>query len=256
MMCNQFLTSSFSDLVNGKLRNVLSGAKKIVFISHGYWAGTSYGCDYDWQSKMASNIRRAEGQDVVTAVLCWNSDLLETFAGGRSLESGSAKKSRYDLIPSADLFCQLDYAGGGPYYKCASSTAKLGEMLAGLMKVIKADTSISYFHGIGHSLGAHIMGNVFNFGGFKMDRISGLDPAGPCFNGLSGEISIYKGSKYNLWGLTKRAADFVDNYHTDGDHFGTLKSKGHLDLFAGMKLSRKGPTIFPGKITSKSKLKD
>ena len=103
------------------------------------------------------------------------------------------------------------------------------------MRIIKEETSISYFHGIGHSLGAHIMGNVWNFGEFKMDRISGLDPAGPCFDGNTGEIEIEKGtgSVENLWGLHKNAAYFVDIYHTDGDYFGTTVSKGHLDLFAG-----------------------
>ena len=97
------------------------------------------------------------------------------------------------------------------------------------MGVIKEETSISYFHGIGHSLGAHIMGNVWNFGRFKMDRISGLDPAGPCFNENTGDIEIEE----NLWGLHKNAANFVDNYHTDGDYYGTTILKGHLNLYAG-----------------------
>jgi len=97
------------------------------------------------------------------------------------------------------------------------------------MRVIKDETSISYFHGIGHSLGAHIMGNVWNFGKFKMDRISGLDPAGPCFNENKGDIEIVG----NRWGLHKNAAYFVDNYHTDGDYYGTTILKGHLNLYAG-----------------------
>ena len=82
----------------------------------------------------------------------------------------------------------------------------------------------------GHSLGAHIMGNIWNFGEVKLDRISGLDPAGPCFENSSWDI-VLKGTRN--WGLTKDSAIFVDNYHTDKDYYGTGHSKGHLDYFVG-----------------------
>ena len=73
------------------------------------------------------------------------------------------------------------------------------------------------------------MGNVYNFGKVKLDRISGLDPAGPCFGGSWQDIQIVDGS----WGLTKNSAKFVDNIHTDGEIFGTFLPIGHLDFYAG-----------------------
>ena len=189
---------------------------------------------------MAKDIQKVEGERAVTVVFCWNSSLIESWFGSKveSLWSGitglfgrSGLQSR-DLISGFSGLCQSDYEVWGSYYYSATSTAKLGELLGGMMKVIKQETSINYFHGIGHSLGAHIMGNVWNFGKFKMNRISGLDPAGPCFDGNTGDIIISGGTD---WGLHKNAAYFVDSYHTNGDGFGTTISKGHLNLFAGKK---------------------
>ena len=227
-----FLTSSSSSIVNyGKLKNILVEAQKIVFLAHGFWAGDRNGCESTWQREMAEDIKKVEGEKVVTVVLCWDSDPLEAWGLERS-----GLQSRFDLISGFSNICEGSYNVWGSYYYSVTSTAKLGELLGGMMKVIKQETSITYFHGIGHSLGAHIMGNVWNFGEFKMNRISGLDPAGPCFDGNTGDITIAKGtgSVDDLWGLHKNAAYFVDNYHTNGDLFGSTKSKGHLNLFAGI----------------------
>ena len=49
------------------------------------------------------------------------------------------------------------------------------------------------------------------------------------FNENTGDIEI----EGNRWGLHKNAANFVDNYHTDGDYYGTTILKGHLNLYAG-----------------------
>ena len=76
------------------------------------------------------------------------------------------------------------------YFTYAATTGKVGEFLASILKSIKQNNNRIFIHGIGHSLGAHIMGNIFNFGGLKLDRISELDPAGPCFEGKLGDIRL------------------------------------------------------------------
>lgn len=117
-----------------------------------------------------------------------------------------------------------------PYYTNVCSTAKLGELMAKIVTAIRQEFSnIEYIHGIGHSLGAHILGNIEKFGNVKLDRISGLDPTGPCFEDQSSDVRFNFGS----WGLTDSSADFVDIIHTDGLAFGTSLPKGHLDFYAG-----------------------
>ena len=63
----------------------------------------------------------------------------------------------------------------------------------------------------------------------SITRISGLDVAGPCFEGSRLDIRI----KNKKWGLTSASGNFVDNIHTDFKLYGTHQSKGHLDFFAG-----------------------
>ena len=103
-------------------------------------------------------------------------------------------------------------------------------------KFVSSDENLT--SSLGHSLGAHVMGNVKHFGSFKLDRISGMDPAGPCFEGKAGDIRI----KDREWGLTKSSAKFVDNIHTDGKYYGTRRSNGHVDFFTGQFLGLR--TIF------------
>lgn len=66
---------------------------------------------------------------------------------------------------------------------------------------------------IGHSLGSHIAGftgkTVFSLTGKRVGRISGLDPAGPCF------ADVESGLK-----LKSTDAEFVDVIHTDNGAYG------------------------------------
>lgn len=77
----------------------------------------------------------------------------------------------------------------------------------------------SNFHLIGHSLGAHasgFAGKVFTaMTGSKINRISGLDPAGPCF-------FVQPADKR----LTPTDADFVDVIHSDLNTLGINISLG------------------------------
>lgn len=66
---------------------------------------------------------------------------------------------------------------------------------------------------MGHSLGSHIAGfagkTVLSETGYRVGRISGLDPAGPCFEDMDTSHR-----------LSKNDADYVDVIHTDSGMFG------------------------------------
>lgn len=74
-------------------------------------------------------------------------------------------------------------------------------------------------HFIGHSLGAQISAQTAHLlkedGFWMVERITGLDPAKPCFTGIDASLKIDKGD-----------ADFVDIIHTQADDHGGIDSLG------------------------------
>ncbi|XP_047035594.1 pancreatic lipase-related protein 2-like [Helicoverpa zea] len=98
---------------------------------------------------------------------------------------------------------------------------KLGAMLAAL---VNAGLDPSNIHLIGHSLGSHISGftgkTFRNLTGGLIGRISGLDPAGPCFADVEASCR-----------LNKDDAKFVDVIHTDDGVYGLDGQIGHVDFY-------------------------
>ncbi|KAJ0171264.1 hypothetical protein K1T71_012814 [Dendrolimus kikuchii] len=99
--------------------------------------------------------------------------------------------------------------------------SRLGEVLA---TMIQRGTNPKAIHLVGHSLGSHISSfagkRVTELTGFKVGRISGLDPAGPCFSHIDPELR-----------LKADDADFVDVMHTDSGVFGLKDPVGHVDIY-------------------------
>ena len=91
---------------------------------------------------------------------------------------------------------------------------------------------------VGHSLGAHTCGYVSNAVNNALSRISGLDPAGPSFQGK--KLSVR---------LDATDAKFVDVIHSNteiafGLGLGTTDDSGHIDFFANGGQSQPGcPTV-------------
>ncbi|XP_026333738.1 lipoprotein lipase-like [Hyposmocoma kahamanoa] len=99
---------------------------------------------------------------------------------------------------------------------------KLGQFLVKLTQQgLKAeDLELS-----GLSLGAHIVGfaakHFYAVTGKKPSRITGLDPAGPCFRSLPPEMR-----------LSASDAERVAVIHTNMDGFGIAEPLGHVDFYA------------------------
>ncbi|XP_022818534.1 pancreatic triacylglycerol lipase-like [Spodoptera litura] len=98
---------------------------------------------------------------------------------------------------------------------------RLGSVLSAL---VPAGLDPSKIHLIGHSLGSHIAGftgkSFYNQTGYRVGRISSLDPAGPCFSNLPIDLR-----------LSKEDADFVDVIHTDAGVYGLNEAIGHVDFY-------------------------
>ncbi|XP_061723853.1 phospholipase A1-like [Cydia pomonella] len=98
---------------------------------------------------------------------------------------------------------------------------RLGEVLAAMVNKGQSPADI---HIIGHSLGAHISGftgkTFANLTGYKVGRITGLDPAGPCFSHVELELR-----------LKATDAEYVDVIHTDDGIYGLKEPVGQVDFF-------------------------
>nr|WIM01343.1 pancreatic lipase-like A3 [Limnephilus flavicornis] len=112
------------------------------------------------------------------------------------------------------------------YSRAVTLVRLIGQLLAvQLWKFVQAGVNPSKIHLLGHSLGAHISGfagkaYIALSGGSKIGRITGMDPAGPCFFGSPGDLT-----------LNGTDATFVDTIHTDGGLFGIIQPLGQVDYY-------------------------
>lgn len=99
---------------------------------------------------------------------------------------------------------------------------KLGEFL---VKLTDDGLSPDKLELVGASLGAHIVSYAakyyYNATGKKPSRITGLDPAGPCYRSLPTDQRLYRTD-----------AERVDVLHTNIDGFGMAERLGHVDFYA------------------------
>jgi hypothetical protein len=115
------------------------------------------------------------------------------------------------------------------YPQSASETRVVGTEIALTMQNLVDNYGASWdsFYCAGHSLGSHVCGHAGKrTRGGTMARITGMDPAGPWFEGKdSPEV-----------GLWKTDAVLVDVMHTNGEagiilNLGTMKPLGHIDFY-------------------------
>ncbi|KAF4528402.1 hypothetical protein B566_EDAN013338, partial [Ephemera danica] len=114
----------------------------------------------------------------------------------------------------------------GNYALNRAATRKVGLIVADMIKYLHESLHISLenFHCVGHSLGAHVCGftgKLFASNhNLTLNRITGLDPAGPLFN--HNDTSKR---------LDKNDASYVDVIHTCTHIYGISQSIGHIDFY-------------------------
>ncbi|KAM4851633.1 pancreatic lipase-related protein 2-like [Thomomys bottae] len=110
------------------------------------------------------------------------------------------------------------------YPQAVFNTQVVGAEIAFLLERLLShlNYSLEKVHLIGHSLGAHVAAEAGRRLGGRLGRITGLDPAGPCFKDTPEEVR-----------LDPSDAMFVDVIHTDISliGFGMRQKMGHLDFF-------------------------
>ncbi|XP_075163761.1 pancreatic lipase-related protein 2 isoform X2 [Haematobia irritans] len=107
------------------------------------------------------------------------------------------------------------------YYSSRKAVGSVGKHLGRMLFKFFRNNEIdpAEVHIIGHSLGAHIAGNIGSYFNGTLGRITGLDPALPLFWPSSSD------------GLQSNAATFVDVIHTDYPVFGDMTPRGTADFY-------------------------
>lgn len=130
---------------------------------------------------------------------------------------------------SDDNVIVVDWSDGaklvppGIYFEAAKNTKIVGSVTATFLK--KMEINVLKTHCIGHSLGAHCCGFIGQES--QLQRISGLDPAGPLFY-------AFLNKDLEQWRLNKNHALFVDVIHTDVNRFGLRFELGHQDFWPNL----------------------
>ncbi|KAG7214178.1 hypothetical protein KM043_001524 [Ampulex compressa] len=138
----------------------------------------------------------------------------------------------------------VDWSAGGNtwnYYRAAVNTKVVGQQIASFLEHARNATSSSPrggsaaaargpIHFVGHSLGAHICGFAAREWKrrqteWRVERVTGLDPAQPCFRNADPSVHLHKSD-----------APFVDVIHTNGRllsniGLGIPEPVGHVDFY-------------------------
>ncbi|KAJ6662969.1 hypothetical protein lerEdw1_010790 [Lerista edwardsae] len=113
------------------------------------------------------------------------------------------------------------------YTDAVNNTRVVGKEVAKLLDWLQEKEPFQFqnVHLIGYSLGAHVAGYTGNYASGTIGRITGLDPAGPMFEGADPNKR-----------LSPDDADFVDVLHTYtretlGVSIGIQMPVGHIDIY-------------------------
>ncbi|XP_053612165.1 pancreatic triacylglycerol lipase-like [Plodia interpunctella] len=159
------------------------------------------------------NSNYVAGRPLVVIVHGWNSN-------GNS-DINSMVREAYLAIQDANIIV-VDWRqhANGAYNSAVSAVPSVGQFLGDFLSWLigTAGGNWNNVHLVGFSLGAHIVGNAGRRTGSRPARVTGLDPAGPSWNG-------------NANALNTQAGQYVEAIHTDGGLLGIFNRIGHGDFY-------------------------
>ncbi|XP_045779131.1 pancreatic triacylglycerol lipase-like [Maniola jurtina] len=111
-------------------------------------------------------------------------------------------------------------AASGAYTTSVRAVPDVGRHLASFLTFLfqTAGGNWNNLHLVGHSLGAHIVGNAGRAAPSLPVRVTGMDPAGPQWGG-------------NANALNARSGVFVESIHTDGGRLGIMDPISDADFY-------------------------
>ncbi|XP_017006764.2 phospholipase A1 [Drosophila takahashii] len=159
-----------------------------------------------------------QDRPTVLYITGWRTSINDSNSGPVAKAYGCRNDTNVLVLDAADFVDTL-------YTWSALNTEVIGANLAKALLRLNATYVTNQFHLVGHSLGAQIAGSAGrNYrqmsGGLTLKRITGLDPANPCF---------YDGN--DLEGLRSGDARFVDIIHSNPGMLGSSKRAGDADFF-------------------------
>lgn len=141
------------------------------------------------------------------------------------------KDAFMETDPSNVIIVDWGLGAQMPFYNNATANTRLvGKQTCLLIKDLlnvyfDSDWRKIHIYCIGHSLGAHTCGYASNLCATEFDRITGLDPAGPLYEGQDSRVRLDPGD-----------AIFVDAIHTNAGKsyngaLGIIQPVGHVDFY-------------------------
>ncbi|XP_052740187.1 pancreatic triacylglycerol lipase-like [Bicyclus anynana] len=116
----------------------------------------------------------------------------------------------------------LDWRGAasGVYTTSVRAVPDVGRQLANFLVFLfrTAGGNWNNVHLVGHSLGAHVMGNAGRAAPNRPVRVTGMDPAGPQWGG-------------NANALNRNSGVYVESIHTDGGLLGIMDPISDADFY-------------------------
>ncbi|XP_031637679.1 phospholipase A1-like [Contarinia nasturtii] len=161
---------------------------------------------------------------------------ITVISGGMGSNSYEFASNMKDRVRSSDtiIYVNWDTLNGNhdsilnlltSYGTYAHNAPKVGEKTGILMEALAKDGAIdvSTLIGIGHSLGAHVIGNMGHYlaeNVKKIEHIIALDAAKPCFENWD-----------QLQPISKKDAKILQVIHTNVRRFGYARKIGHIDIY-------------------------